>query len=162
MDEGRVIDVCTSDRKGVPKHAVARVMLRTGHGIEGDAHAGFDHRQISLLSLGHIDEMRAKGLNLRSGAFGENLVVYGVDTDALGIGSRLRVGPTEIEISQIGKECHDRCAIYHTTGDCIMPRNGLFAIVIMGGEVEAGNAVAVTRAVPREGTGLPVLPEGAR
>jgi MOSC domain-containing protein YiiM len=154
--EGRVVDVCTSDRKGVPKRAVARAILRPDHGIEGDAHAGFDHRQVSLLSLEHIDEMRAKGLNLRSGAFGENLVIAGLDTDVLGLGSRLVVGSAELEISQIGKECHDRCAIYHTTGDCIMPRNGLFAVVLRGGEIVRGTRVEVTHAAERNETRLPI------
>ena len=157
MIEGRVIDVCTSDRKGIPKRAVDRVILRSGHGIEGDAHAGFDHRQVSLLSLEHIDEMRAKGLNLRSGAFGENLVIAGLDTDTLGLSSRLAVGSAELEVSQIGKECHDRCAIYHTAGDCIMPRSGLFGVVVRGGEVMRGSRVEVTLAVPRDETRLPMV-----
>jgi MOSC domain-containing protein YiiM len=149
--------VCTSNRKGIPKRAVDRVTLRSGHGIEGDAHAGFDHRQVSLLSLEHIDEMRAKGLNLRSGAFGENLVIAGFDTDTLGLSSRLAVGSAELEISQIGKECHDRCAIYHTTGDCIMPRSGLFAVVVRGGEIIRGSRIEVTVAVARSGTQLPMV-----
>lgn len=157
MTEARVIDVCTSDRKGVPKRPVDLAMMRRGHGIEGDAHAGFDHRQVSLLSLEHIDQMRAKGLNLRSGAFGENLVIAGVDTDALGVGSRLIVGAAELEISQIGKECHDRCAIYHTTGDCIMPRSGLFAVVLRSGEIVRGSRVQVTLATDRNETRLPMV-----
>ena len=161
MTETKVLNVCTSRRKGVPKRAVETAVLRENHGLEGDAHAGFDHRQVSLLSTADIDEMRAKGLKLKPGAFGENLVISGLDTDALGLGSRLSVGLAELEISQIGKECHDRCAIYHITGDCIMPRSGLFAVVVRGGEVSRGSAVEVKLAVPRIGMVLPmVLREG--
>jgi len=162
MSDARVLDVCTSRRKGVAKRAVEHVVFLEDHGIEGDAHAGFDHRQISLLASDDVDEMRAKGLELRSGAFGENLVVTGLDTGALGIGSRLTVGPAELEISQIGKVCHDRCAIYETTGDCIMPRRGLFAVVRRGGRVARGDAVSVTLEVERELSPLPVVGEGWR
>lgn len=136
-----------SERKGTQKHAVPSALLRADHGLEGDAHAGPGHRQVSLLHSADIDLMRAKGLELEPGAFGENLVVSGLDIDALGLGSRLAVGEAELEITQIGKECHSRCAIYHTTGDCIMPRRGRFAVVLRGGEVTSGAPVRVLRQV---------------
>ena len=159
MTRAFVVDVCTSQRKGVAKRAVERVVLLENHGIEGDAHAGPGHRQISLLAKHDIDEMRAKGIDLRSGAFGENLVVSGVDTASLGIGTRLRVGAAEIEISQIGKVCHDRCAIYEATGDCIMPRTGLFASVRGGGLVRRGDAVEILRLAERRRGDLPIVTE---
>ena len=118
-------------------------------GIEGDAHAGSWHRQVSLLAHRNVEEMRAKGLKLKPGAFGENLVVDGIDLDGLGVGSQLRVGPVLLELTQVGKVCHTRCAIYYSTGDCIMPRTGLFACVLEGGEVNAGDAVSVVRCIER-------------
>lgn len=157
MAEGRIASICTSRRKGTVKRAVAAARLLEGHGVEGDAHAGSWHRQVSLLELGDIDGMRAKGLELEPGAFGENLVVTGVDLAGLGIGSRLAVGECVLEVTQIGKECHTRCAIYHRTGDCIMPRAGLFASVERGGTVREGDPVRVLEAVPREAVQAAVL-----
>jgi len=118
-------------------------MLRVAHGLEGDAHAGEWHRQLSLLDIADIRTMEARGLTLAPGTFGENLVVEGVDLSVLGIGSRLAVGDSELRITQIGKECHDRCAIYAAAGDCIMPRRGLFAEVLRGGPIAPGSAVRV-------------------
>jgi molybdenum cofactor synthesis domain-containing protein len=118
--------------------------------MQGDAHAGDWHRQVSLLAAVDIESMRAKGLKLKPGAFGENLVIDGLDANELGIGSRLRVGPVLLELTQIGKVCHTRCAIYYTTGDCIMPRLGLFARVLEGGEVKAGMSVEIVERVPRD------------
>jgi MOSC domain-containing protein YiiM len=153
---GTVEQVCVSEHKGIQKHAVASAMLRADHGLEGDAHAGPGHRQVSLLHSADIDLMRAKGLELEPGAFGENLVVSGLEIDALGLGSRLAVGEAELEITQIGKECHSRCAIYHTTGDCIMPRRGRFAVVLRGGKVTSGAPVRVLRQItPGPGDGPP-------
>jgi molybdenum cofactor synthesis domain-containing protein len=150
MPAGEVLHVCVSDRKGTAKSPVPGAILREDHGLEGDAHAGPGHRQVSLLSDADIETMRARGLSLQPGAFGENLVVAGVALDKLGIGTRLRIGPTELEITQIGKVCHQRCAIFHQAGDCIMPRAGLFARVVTGGAVTSGVPVAVDRLVPRE------------
>jgi len=146
---GRVEAVCLSEEKGTVKTAVPRAALEAGLGFVGDAHAGGWHRQVSLLDTADIESMRAKGLpDLAHGAFGENLVVAGVDLARLGLGSRLAVGAeAELEISQRGKVCHSRCAIYHRTGDCIMPRNGIFARVLRGGEVAAGDPVRVVREV---------------
>jgi molybdenum cofactor synthesis domain-containing protein len=146
---GEVAFVCVSARTGIPKHAVDRVELRAGHGVVGDAHAGGGHRQVSLLDERDIETMRARGLTLAPGAFGENLVTRGLALDDLGIGSVLAVGAAALEVTQIGKVCHTRCAIYVASGDCIMPRAGVFARVLAGGEVTAGTPLAVTAAVPR-------------
>lgn len=146
----RVLHVCVSAAKGTAKHAIAAARFVAGHGIEGDAHAGDGHRQVSLLAHDDIETMRAKGLVLQPGAFGENVVVDGISFDDLGVGSRLGIGESvELELSQVGKVCHTRCAIYATAGDCIMPRTGLFARVLAGGPVTPGLPVRVLQRVPR-------------
>jgi len=147
--QGTIFNVCISTRKGTPKRAVDRVFLRRHHGLEGDAHSGDWHRQVSLLDAGDISHMKAKGLKLKPGAFGENVVISGLNTRQLGIGSRLRLDEAEVEISQIGKVCHSRCAIYYQAGDCIMPRHGLFASVTRDGTVRAGSEVEVLFPLPR-------------
>jgi len=144
-----ILNVCISTRKGTPKRAVERVFLRRYHGLEGDAHAGPWHRQVSLLDAGDISDMKAKGLTLKPGAFGENVVISGLNTRHLGIGSRLRLDEAEVEITQIGKVCHKRCAIYYQAGDCIMPKHGLFASVTREGTVHAGSEVEVVHSLPR-------------
>lgn len=146
---GRLLHVCISAKKGVCKHDVPSANVLVDHGLEGDAHAGDWHRQVSLLAHADIEFMRAKGLALKPGAFGENLVVDGLKTDELGVGTQLRVGPVLLEMTQVGKVCHTRCAIYYTTGDCIMPRTGLFARVLKGGLVAPGMPVTITSGVPR-------------
>ncbi len=146
---GAIAFVCVSDRTAIPKHAVDRVELRADHGIVGDAHAGPGHRQVSLLDERDIETMRARGLALKPGAFGENLVTRGLALDDLGIGSLLAAGDAALEITQIGKVCHTRCAIYFKSGDCIMPRAGVFARVVRGGEIATGTAVAITLQIPR-------------
>jgi MOSC domain-containing protein YiiM len=145
MGEGTVIAVCTSAEKHVQKEDVGSATLIEELGLEGDAHAGFAHRQVSLLADESIDKMRAKGLpDLRPGAFGENLTTRGIDLVSLQVGQRLRLGEGVIlEVSQIGKECVDRCAIYYQAGDCIMPREGIFARVIKGGQVKRGDVIEV-------------------
>jgi molybdenum cofactor synthesis domain-containing protein len=149
MVEGKLLHVCISAKKGIAKHAVPSLSLRAEHGVDGDAHAGDWHRQVSLLAHTDIESMRAKGLTLKPGAFGENLVIDGLNTDSLGIGSRLRVGPVLLELTQIGKVCHTRCAIYYSTGDCIMPRLGLFARVLEAGDLHPGMPVRVVHEVNR-------------
>jgi molybdopterin adenylyltransferase len=149
MAEGKLLHVCVSAKKGIAKHEVPSLILQTEYGAKGDAHAGEWHRQVSLLAHVDIESMRAKGLKLRPGAFGENLVIDGLDTDSLGIGSQLRIGPVLLELTQIGKVCHTRCAIYYSTGDCIMPRNGLFARVLEPGDLYAGLPVQVVHKVSR-------------
>jgi molybdenum cofactor synthesis domain-containing protein len=147
--EGRVLHICVSEKKGVCKHEVPAANVVAGHGLEGDAHSGDWHRQVSLLAHLDIEFMRSKGLSLAPGAFGENFVVDGLNTDELGVGSRLRIGPVLLELTQVGKVCHTRCAIYYTTGDCIMPRTGLFARVLEGGVVSPGMLATVFHNVPR-------------
>jgi len=139
---GIVEAVCTSRRKGTPKEAVESILLRRGYGIEGDAHAGNHHRQVSLLENEKIDMMRSKGLALVPGAFGENIVTTGIALGLLKVGQRFLAGEQAVlQVTQRGKECHARCAIYHKTGDCIMPVHGLFARVVRGGALKAGASV---------------------
>lgn len=136
-----VIAVCISEKKGERKTPVESVELRENHGIAGDAHAGDWHRQVSLLASESIDKMRALGLDVDSGDFAENITTAGIDLPSLPVGSRLRVGPALLEVTQIGKECHTRCAIYHQAGDCVMPKEGIFARVITGGVVKPGEMI---------------------
>lgn len=138
---GKVVAVCISTNKGERKTPVAAVELREEHGIVGDAHAGPWHRQVSLLARESIDKMRVLGLDVTTGDFAENLTTEGVDLLTLPIGTRLSVGETELEVTQIGKECHTRCAIYHQAGDCVMPKEGIFARVLRGGIVRPGDEV---------------------
>lgn len=140
---GRVIAVCTSSVKGERKTPVAQAELRIGHGLAGDAHAGDWHRQVSLLALESIRKMQALGLQVAPGDFAENVTTEGVELASLPLKSRLKVGPTLLEITQIGKECHTRCAIYYQAGDCVMPKEGVFARVIRGGTVTAGDLVEI-------------------
>lgn len=136
---GKVIAVCTSPEKGTQKTAVAEGNFIEDYGIEGDAHAGKWHRQISLLSYDKIEAFRQRGARVENGAFGENLVVEGIDFSALPVGTRLACGNVVLEITQIGKECHHGCAIFQQMGDCIMPREGVFAKVIRGGKICPGD-----------------------
>lgn len=136
-----VVAVCTSAQKGERKKPVASAQLIRDHGIKGDGHAGSGHRQISLLAQESIDKMRAMGLKVTAGDFAENITTLGIDLLTLQIGDRLSIGPALLEITQIGKECHTRCAIYHQAGDCVMPKEGIFARVIEGGVLAAGAAV---------------------
>ena len=149
MSNGTLLHVCISSRKGIAKHEIPSAKLLRDYGMEGDVHAGEWHRQVSLLAHSDIEFMRAKGLKLKPGAFGENLVIAGINTDELGAGSQLRVGPVLLELTQLGKICHTRCAIYYSAGDCIMPRTGLFARVVEAGEVTAGMPVNVVRCIHR-------------
>jgi MOSC domain-containing protein YiiM len=134
--EFRLLSLNLSERTGEQKKPVARAVLREGHGIVGDAHAGEWHRQVSLLAEEDIDTLRGKGIEIGFGDFAENLTTRGVDLASLPLGTRLHVGPALLEITQIGKECHAGCVISRTTGDCVMPRKGVFARVIQGGEVD--------------------------
>jgi len=139
----QVVSVCISERKGVQKQPVDQVELKENHGIVGDAHAGEWDRQISLLAVESVDKMRNLGAVLESGAFGENINTQGIDLLSLPIGTRLQIGPTLLEVTKIGKECHHHCAIYHQVGDCVMPREGIFARVLKGGSVKAGDMVSI-------------------
>lgn len=132
--ESQIIAVCTSKTKGERKSDVGRGNLLAGFGLEGDGHGGDWHRQVSLLALESIDKMRAAGLDVGPGDFAENLTTRGIDLYSLPVGTRLQVGASALlQITQIGKVCHERCAIYHQAGDCVMPREGVFAIVLQGG-----------------------------
>ncbi len=149
---GIVEAICISEKKGERKMPLEMAVFRHNHGIEGDAHAGAWHRQVSLLDARDVAIMRDKGLpDLKAGDFAENVVVSGVDLSVLGLGSRLRLGAdVGLIVTQIGKKCHNRCAIYAQTGDCIMPRRGLFARVTKGGAVRIGDTVRVLKIVSRE------------
>lgn len=139
---GRVLAVCVSERKGMKKRTVESGRLVKGHGLEGDAHAGPWHRQVSLLARESVDKLRKRGLVAASGDFAENLTTEGVELPALPVGTRLRVGSSAlVEVTQIGKECHTRCAIYHQMGDCVMPKEGIFVRVLREGEVRPGDAI---------------------
>jgi molybdenum cofactor synthesis domain-containing protein len=140
---GKVLAVCSSSEKGTAKRNVGKAEFLAGYGLAGDAHAGSGNRQVSLLSHQKIENFRAKGANVENGAFGENLVVEGIDFRSLSIGTLLECAGVLLEISQIGKECHSRCIIYNTMGDCIMPREGVFARVIRGGFIETGDEMKV-------------------
>ena len=141
--QARVVAVCLSRNKGERKTPVDAVELRVGHGIVGDAHAGEWHRQVSLLGEESIDKMRSLGLSVRAGDFAENITTRGVDLPGLPVGAKVSVGEALIEITQIGKECHTRCAIYHQAGDCVMPKEGIFARVLRGGTVRHGDVIEV-------------------
>lgn len=143
--KGKVLSINISKKKGIPKSRVNEALLKENFGIEGDIHSGNWHRQVSLLALESIEEMRLKGLpNLRPGAFAENITTEFLTLPALEVGTRLRIGKeAELEITQLGKECHSKCAIYYRVGDCVMPREGIFAKVIKGGKISVGDEILV-------------------
>lgn len=145
---GKVIAVCTSDHKGLQKHDVNTAHFSAEWGIDGDAHAGSWHRQVSLLSADKIEAFNKRGANVIPGAFGENLVVEGFDFRALPVGTLLRCGDVLLEMTQIGKECHSHCEIYKKMGECIMPREGVFARVIEPGSISVGDEMSIEK---REG-----------
>lgn len=136
--------VCISEKKGQQKHPVERVRLRPEHGIEGDAHAGNWHRQVSLLGQESVDRLQEKiSIPLFPGAFAENILCEGIELYKLPVGTRLRVGTALCQVTQIGKECHADCAIRRQAGDCVMPREGIFAIVLTEGEARVGDLITV-------------------
>lgn len=141
---GRIVAVCTSASKGERKKNIGRGMLIANHGLEGDAHAGSWHRQVSLLAMESITKMQAKGLQVGPGDFAENLTTEGIDLVSLPVGTKLRIGDRVLaEVTQIGKECHSRCAIYRQAGDCVMPREGIFVAILEGGPVQVGDRIEV-------------------
>ena len=147
---GKVIAVCTSDRRGIQKQDVGAGYFSADWGIAGDAHGGNWHRQVSLLSADKIAAFNEKGAGVIPGAFGENLVVEGFDFRALPVGTLLRSGDVLLEMTQIGKECHSHCEIYKKMGDCIMPREGVFARVLEPGEIKVGDEMVIEpRRTPR-------------
>ena len=161
--EGTVLSCCISVKKGTRKKPVESIEVCVGEGIKGDAHAGNWHRQVSLLGLGEIDDFRARGADVDFGAFGENVVAEGFRFKELPIGTRLRVGDVFLEITQIGKECHSHCQIYHQVGDCIMPREGVFARVLHGGWVTVGDKMEITtEKIPLDAAVITASDKGAR
>lgn len=136
---GKVIAVCISEQKGTKKINVGKARLIEDYGLEQDAHAGNWHRQVSLLSFDKVEEFRKNGNEIADGAFGENLLVEGIDFKALPVGAKLRCGNVLLEMTQIGKTCHNDCVIRRQVGDCIMPREGVFAKVLQGGTIEVGD-----------------------
>ena len=140
-----VVAVNISERKGIRKHEVPYIELLPHHGIVGDAHAGDWHRQVSLLAEESIDTMRALGLSLTAGAFAENINTVGISLKTLPVGTLLRIGPAVLRVTQIGKECHNDCAIKKTTGKCVMPTEGIFAGVVKEGRVRAGDTIEVLK-----------------
>lgn len=143
--QGHVISINVSDKKGMRKKPVNEAELKTEFGIEGDAHASGEwHRQVSLLALESIRTMQDKGLKVGPGDFAENITTEGLDLPSLPIGARMTIGADIVgEVTQIGKQCHNRCAIYHQAGDCVMPRDGIFIKIIKGGTVRKGDPVKV-------------------
>lgn len=149
---GTIAAVCVSREKGTRKEAVEEVRLLANWGIEGDAHAGNWHRQISLLSVESIEKMRAisreRGLELSFGDFAENLTVDGMQVSELPVGTYLQAGEVLLEIMQIGKECHGHCEIFRQTGNCVMPKEGVFARVLSGGRLAAGDSIGIWQGIP--------------
>ncbi len=139
-----IVSLNISRAKGIQKESVAEVILRVDHGIEGDAHAGNWHRQVSLLAQESIDTMIAKGVDLKPGDFAENITTTGINLPELPVGTQLAAGETILEVTQIGKKCHKGCAIFKQVGDCVMPREGIFTKVIKPGTIRPGNTIEIT------------------
>jgi len=141
---GRIVAICKSDQKGQPKKNVGEGILVPDHGLDGDAHAGKWHRQVSLLAIESIRKMQEKGLGVGPGDFAENITTEGIDLVSLPVGTKLRLGEEAIgEVTQIGKKCHTRCAVYYYAGDCVMPREGIFIKVLKGGRIKVGDKIEV-------------------
>ena len=138
---GKIIAICISEKKGTQKHSIESAVLKENWGIEGDAHAGKWHRQVSLLSFEKFDEFQKKGAKIDYGAFGENILVEGFDLRTIPVGTRFQIGEAILELTQIGKDCHSHCEIYKKMGDCIMPREGVFTEIIKGGVIKPGDEV---------------------
>ena len=138
-----VVAVCISEQKGTQKHEVPEIQLKIDHGIVGDAHGGNWHRQVSLLAQESVEKMKAVFPDIPAGAFAENILTEGLTLFTLPVGTRLRVGEVLLEVTQIGKECHAHCAIRQQVGDCVMPREGIFTIVLEEGTIRAGDTITV-------------------
>jgi len=143
--KGEVIAVCISETKGTSKENVGQAALRADWGLEGDAHAGPWHRQVSLLAWESIEKMRARGLEVEEGSFAENITTRGLELYTLPVGTRMQLGTALVEVTQIGKTCHAGCAVFQAVGDCVMPREGIFVRVLQGGEVAVGDTIEVLR-----------------
>lgn len=143
IEMASVTAVCISEKKGTMKHPVDYIDVKLRVGIPGDAHAGDWHRQISLLASESVDKMRAVYPDIPAGAFAENILTEGIELSALAVGTRLLVGDSMLEVTQIGKECHKDCAIRRKVGDCVMPREGIFAIVLKEGRIKSGDRISI-------------------
>lgn len=141
-----VVSVNISEKRGTIKHEVESIELVVGHGIMGDAHAGDWHRQVSLLAEESIDQMRGMGLELKNGAFAENINTIGIDLKNIPVGTDLAVGDAVLTVTQIGKECHNDCEVKKITGKCVMPTDGIFAVVKKGGTVKKGDKITILEA----------------
>ena len=142
----KIVSIAISRKKGTRKEQVEQASLIQEYGLEGDAHAGPWHRQLSFLSAESIEKARGQGLDVTFGDFAENIATSGIDWQELPIGTRVQLGDSALtEITQIGKECHNKCAIYYLAGDCIMPREGIFARVLRGGRIRCGDMIRIMR-----------------
>lgn len=139
----KVIAVCISEKKGTMKHPVSEIQLKKKHGVVGDAHAGDWHRQVSLLGTESVERMRKVLPDIPVGAFAENILTEGIELYSLPIGTKFRIGEALLELTQIGKECHASCAIRKQVGDCVMPREGVFTIVLEEGTVRSGDSIEI-------------------
>ncbi len=140
----KIVSIAKSKKKGTRKKTISEVTLKIDHGLEGDAHAGDWHRQVSLLASESIEYMRAKGLEVTFGDFAENIATEGIDWKTIPIGTKVKLGEGAlVEITQIGKVCHKKCAIYYQAGDCIMPKEGIFAKVLKEGTIKVGDPILV-------------------
>ncbi|MEG2298160.1 MAG: molybdopterin-binding protein [Anaerovoracaceae bacterium] len=137
----KIVGICISEKKGTQKKEIGSATLVADFGIKNDAHGGKWHRQVSLLQFEKIEDFRAKGVDVDFGAFGENIIIDEIDFRSLPIGTKFKIGDALLELTQIGKECHTHCAIYHAVGDCIMPREGVFTEVLVGGDIKVGDEV---------------------
>jgi len=144
-ESGQIVAVCTSPQKQTRKINIQEGVVKENHGLMGDAHSNsLTHRQVSLLAQESIDKMKDLGLDVHPGDFAENITTIGIELVTIPLGSRIQVGnETILEVTQIGKECHNRCAIYQQAGDCIMPREGIFARAITGGKVKTGDKIRI-------------------
>jgi MOSC domain-containing protein YiiM len=142
--DGRIVAVSVSLKKGVKKTNILKGNLIENYGLENDAHAGDWHRQVSLLAIESISKIREKGLDVHPGDFAENITTEGIELWKLPVGTRLKLGEDAlVEITQIGKECHDRCAIFKQVGDCVMPREGIFVKVLKGGTIGLSDGIQI-------------------
>jgi len=142
--KGKIKAISISKDRGTKKYNIQSAKLKAGFGIEGDAHGGNWHRQVSLLAEESIAKLRAKGANVKEGDFAENITTEGIDLQSLKIGSILKLGPEAcVQITQFGKECHNRCEIFQQVGDCVMPREGVFARVTKSGTIAVGDTIEV-------------------
>ena len=142
----KIVSIAVSKKKGTTKQCIDQAELVENHGIKGDAHAGDWHRQLSFLAAESIDAVSTKDFVLNFGDFAENIATTGIDWKSLEIGQQVRLGDTAlVEITQIGKECHKKCAIFYRTGDCIMPKEGVFAKILTGGTIRVGDAVTLLK-----------------